>query len=121
MRGVRRCMTWHEAWKWMCRCCRWARGVRAARATSAVELMGRKALHGDDQAADAAMTPADPAARILEALLAEPDRAARLALLPDAFTPLAPSDDALPVTHDMRRDGMVMPAFRFRGSKQGGA
>ena len=74
-------------------------GVRAARAMSAVELMGRKMLQdGDDQAADPVMTPADPAARILEALLAEPDQAARFALLPEAFTPSEPSGEAVQVS-----------------------
>ena len=72
-------------------------GVRAARATSAVELMGRKLLQDSDQVANLAMTPADPAARILEALLAEPDQAARFAMLPDAFTPPDASDAAMQV------------------------
>lgn len=75
-------------------------GVRAARATSAVELMGRKTLQGDEQAAaaDLMLTPADPAARILEALLAEPDQAARFAMLPEAFTPPESPEEAQQVS-----------------------
>ena len=68
-------------------------GVRQARAQSSVELLGRKILAGDSdqEAAERLLvSPADPAARILEALLSEPDQAARFAMLPDAFKPPDP-------------------------------
>lgn len=67
-------------------------GVRQARAQSSLELLGRKTLH-DGEAAEL-VSPADPAARILEALLAQPDQATRHAMLPDAFAPPEPQQAA---------------------------
>ena len=67
--------------------------MRQARAQSSVELLGRKTLDsaGDQEAAERLLvSPADPAARILEALLYEADQAARFAMLPDVFTPPDP-------------------------------
>ncbi|BDA48378.1 hypothetical protein COCOBI_12-0560 [Coccomyxa sp. Obi] len=66
-------------------------GVRGSRASSAVELMGRKRL-GEGESPP--LGPADPAARILEALLAVQDERERLQLLPSAFEP-PPESDAL--------------------------
>ena len=67
-------------------------GVRQARVQSGVELLGRKVLQGGEAAE--LVSPADPAARILEALLAQPDQASRLAMLPDAFAPPEPQQMA---------------------------
>jgi len=66
-------------------------GISESRATSAVELMGRKRL-GEGESPP--LGPADPAARILEALLAVQDDRERLELLPSAFEP--PSEGDLP-------------------------
>lgn len=51
---------------------------------STVELLGRKQLAPGE---DLPLTPADPASRILEALLEVPDQAERLQLLPEALQP----------------------------------
>jgi hypothetical protein len=65
-------------------------GIRAARMQSSVELLGRRRLAEGE--APPPLGPADPAARILEALLALPDHAARLALLPEAFKAPEPAE-----------------------------
>ena len=59
---------------------------------STVELLGRKQLAPGEEVP---LTPADPASRILEALLSVPDEAQRLQMLtealqaPDAVAPAA--------------------------------
>lgn len=66
--------------------------MRQARMRSTVELLGRKQLAPGE---DLPLTPADPASRILEALLSVPDQAERLHMLtealqaPDPATPTA--------------------------------
>ena len=56
--------------------------MRQARMRSAVELLGRKQLAPGEELP---LTPADPASRILEALLDVPDQAQRLQMLPEAL------------------------------------
>ena len=58
--------------------------MRQARMRSTVELLGRKQLAPGEFLP---LTPADPASRILEALLDVPDQAERLQLLPEALQP----------------------------------
>ena len=66
--------------------------MRQARMRSTIELLGRKQLAPGE---DLPLTPADPASRILEALLSVPDQAERLQMLtealqaPDPATPTA--------------------------------
>lgn len=50
-------------------------------------LIGRKAFGEGDSPQQPPLGPADPASRILEALLAVEDVSERLALLPEAFKP----------------------------------
>jgi hypothetical protein len=71
-------------------------GVKDSKATSAVELMGRKRV---GQGESLPLGPADPASRILEALLAVDDERERLALLPSAFEPHPEGELPLEVTH----------------------
>ncbi|CAL5224445.1 g7132 [Coccomyxa viridis] len=56
--------------------------MRQARMRSTVELLGRKQLAPGEELP---LTPADPASRILEALLNVPDQAERLQMLPEAL------------------------------------
>ena len=58
--------------------------MRSARLRSTLEIVGRKQLVPGEQLP---LTPADPAARILEALLAVPVQAERLRMLPEALQP----------------------------------
>ena len=67
--------------------------MRSARLRSTLEIVGRKQLAPGEQLP---LTPADPAARILEALLAVPIQAERLRMLPEALQPpdaSTPSDE----------------------------
>ena len=62
---------------------------------STVELLGRKQLAPGEELP---LTPADPASRILEALLNVPDQAERLQMLPEALQapdPVAPTAEVL--------------------------
>ena len=58
--------------------------MRQARMRSTVELLGRKQLAPGEELP---LTPADPASRILEALLSVPDQAPRLQMLSEALQP----------------------------------
>ena len=61
---------------------------------SAVELLGRKQLAPGEELP---LTPADPASRILEALLNVPDQAERLQMLPEALQAPDPANTAAEV------------------------
>ena len=61
--------------------------MRSAKLRSAVELLGRKQL---GPGSELPLTPADPASRILEALLDIADQAERMEMLPAALQPPDP-------------------------------
>ena len=61
--------------------------MRSAKLRSTVELLGRKQL---GPGSELPLTPADPASRILEALLNMPDQAERTEMLPAALQPPDP-------------------------------
>jgi hypothetical protein len=65
--------------------------MRSARLRSTLEIVGRKQLVPGEQLP---LTPADPAARILEALLAVPIQAECLRMLPEALQPPDASNPA---------------------------
>ena len=64
-----------------------ASSMRRAKLRSTVELLGRKQL---GPGSELPLTPADPASRILEALLNMPDQADRMEMLPAALQPPDP-------------------------------
>ena len=68
--------------------------TRQARMRSTVELLGRKQLAPGEELP---LTPADPASRILEALLNVPDQAERLQMLPEALQAPDPATPAAEV------------------------